>query len=102
MPASVSSPSSADQPLQAGLQSFDGSVHLAPSDDWADGIPAKAPPVYVGFGSMPKIVDQPYWAGRVAEMGIGAAHDGPAPTLGSLSAALRTGLTLGPGHEGGR
>ncbi len=36
--------------------------------------------------------DQPYWAGRVAELGIGAAHDGPAPNLESLSAALETAL----------
>ncbi len=40
-----------------------------------------------------QIVDQPYWAGRVAGLGIGAAHDGPAPTTESLSAALRTALT---------
>jgi vancomycin aglycone glucosyltransferase len=37
--------------------------------------------------------DQPYWAGRVAKLGIGAAHDGPAPTTESLSAALGTALT---------
>jgi len=37
--------------------------------------------------------DQPYWAGRVAKLGIGAAHDGPAPTTGSLSAALSTALS---------
>ncbi|MGW7437580.1 glycosyltransferase [Streptomyces sp. NPDC054849] len=37
--------------------------------------------------------DQPYWAGRVADLGIGAAHDGPTPTVESLSAALRTALT---------
>jgi vancomycin aglycone glucosyltransferase len=30
---------------------------------------------------------------RVAELGIGTAHDGPAPTAESLSAALRTALT---------
>lgn len=36
--------------------------------------------------------DQPYWAGRVAGLGIGAAHDGPTPTVESLSAALRTAL----------
>ncbi|GLY35375.1 glycosyl transferase [Amycolatopsis sp. NBRC 101858] len=36
--------------------------------------------------------DQPYWAGRVAELGIGAAHDGPVPTFESLSAALETAL----------
>lgn len=41
---------------------------------------------------VPQIVDQPYWAGRVADLGIGAAHDGPVPTTGSLSAALRTAL----------
>jgi vancomycin aglycone glucosyltransferase len=37
---------------------------------------------------VPQIADQPYWAGRVAELGIGAAHDGPTPTVESLSAAL--------------
>ncbi|OEJ37477.1 glycosyl transferase [Streptomyces agglomeratus] len=49
---------------------------------------AGAPQVVV-----PQMVDQPYWAGRVAELGIGTAHDGPAPTAESLSAALRTTLT---------
>jgi vancomycin aglycone glucosyltransferase len=39
---------------------------------------------------VPQIADQPYWAARVAELGIGAAHDGPAPTLESLAAALQT------------
>ena len=34
--------------------------------------------------------DQPYFAGRVAELGIGVAHDGPTPTYDSLSAALAT------------
>lgn len=48
---------------------------------------AGAPQVVV-----PQMVDQPYWAGRVAELGIGAAHDGPTPTAESLSAALRTAL----------
>ncbi|MFI5526515.1 glycosyltransferase [Streptomyces platensis] len=48
---------------------------------------AGAPQVVV-----PQIVDQPHWAARVAELGIGAAHDGPAPTVGSLSAALTTAL----------
>jgi vancomycin aglycone glucosyltransferase len=43
--------------------------------------------------AVPQIVDQPYWAARVAELGIGAAHDGPTPTLDSLSAALTTALT---------
>ncbi|MGN6175454.1 MAG: glycosyltransferase [Streptosporangiaceae bacterium] len=37
--------------------------------------------------------DQPYWAGQVAKLGIGAAHDGQAPTTESLSAALSTALT---------
>src|SRR5919199_2633468 len=43
-------------------------------------------------GVVPQIADQPYWAGRVAELGIGAAHDGPTPTTDSLSAALTTAL----------
>lgn len=37
---------------------------------------------------VPQAADQPYWAGRVAELGIGAAHDSPTPTAESLSAAL--------------
>lgn len=39
------------------------------------------------------MVDQPYRAGRVADLGIGTALDGPTPTTESLSAALRTALT---------
>ena len=42
---------------------------------------------------VPQIGDQPYWAGRVAELGIGTAHDGPTPTFESLSAALKGALT---------
>ena len=49
---------------------------------------AGAPQVVV-----PQMADQPYFAGRVAELGIGAAHDGPTPTTESLSGALRTALT---------
>ncbi|SDM38447.1 glycosyltransferase [Allokutzneria albata] len=48
---------------------------------------AGAPQVIV-----PQLVDQPLWAARVAELGIGAAHDGPVPTLDSLTAAVREAL----------
>ena len=41
---------------------------------------------------IPQMADQPYWAGRVADLGIGTAHDGPTPTTESLSAALGTAL----------
>ncbi|GED89503.1 glycosyl transferase [Streptomyces sp. 6-11-2] len=51
---------------------------------------AGAPQVVV-----PQAADQPYWAGRVADLGIGAAHDGPTPTFESLSAALGTALASG-------
>ncbi|MER7043354.1 glycosyltransferase [Streptomyces jumonjinensis] len=44
---------------------------------------------------VPQAVDQPYWAGRVADLGIGTAHDGPTPTAESLSAVLRTALAPG-------
>jgi vancomycin aglycone glucosyltransferase len=44
---------------------------------------AGAPQVIV-----PQIVDQPYWAQRVAELSIGARHEGPTPTVESLSTAL--------------
>ncbi|MEW2292721.1 glycosyltransferase [Streptomyces sp. NPDC006743] len=49
---------------------------------------AGAPQVVV-----PRIADQPYWAERVAELGIGAAHYGRTPTAASLAAALGTALT---------
>ncbi|WP_406858795.1 glycosyltransferase [Streptomyces sp. HUAS MG47] len=49
---------------------------------------AGAPQVVVPQGA-----DQPYWAGRVADLGIGAAHGGPTPTTESLSAALKMALT---------
>jgi len=48
---------------------------------------AGAPQVIV-----PQIADQPHWAARIAELGIGAAHDGATPTFESLSAALETAL----------
>ncbi|GHF44317.1 glycosyl transferase [Streptomyces mashuensis] len=51
---------------------------------------AGAPQVIV-----PQMADQPYWAARVAELGIGAAHDGPVPARASLSAALATALEPG-------
>ncbi|WP_026923886.1 glycosyltransferase [Glycomyces arizonensis] len=47
---------------------------------------AGAPQVVV-----PQMADQPYWARRVAELGIGATPEGP-PTAESLSAALATAL----------
>ncbi|WP_027345226.1 glycosyltransferase [Hamadaea tsunoensis] len=37
---------------------------------------------------IPQYADQPIWAARVAELGIGVAHAGPAPTVESFSAAL--------------
>lgn len=49
---------------------------------------AGAPQVVV-----PQLADQPYWADRVADLGIGAAHDGPTPTTESLSAALSAALS---------
>ncbi|MGH3585633.1 MAG: glycosyltransferase [Pseudonocardia sp.] len=48
---------------------------------------AGAPQVIV-----PQLVDQPYWARRVAALGIGAELDGPTPTGESLSAALDVAL----------
>ncbi|MFE2166960.1 glycosyltransferase [Streptomyces sp. NPDC059447] len=41
---------------------------------------------------VPQGGDQPYFASRIAELGIGAAHDGPTPTFESLSEALRSAL----------
>jgi vancomycin aglycone glucosyltransferase len=47
-----------------------------------------APQVVVPQGG-----DQVYWGGRVAALGIGAAHDGAVPSAASLSTALTTALS---------
>lgn len=57
---------------------------------------AGAPQVLVPQGA-----DQPYWAGRVAELGIGIAHGGPAPTARSLTVALKTVLAPETGARAG-
>ena len=44
---------------------------------------------------VPQWADQPYFAGRVADLGVGVAHEAGAPTTESLSAALSTALTPG-------
>ena len=63
-------------------------VHHGGAGTTATAARAGAPQVIV-----PQIVDQPYWAGRVADLGIGVAHDGPSPSAESLLAALKTALT---------
>ncbi|MFB7369665.1 glycosyltransferase [Streptomyces sp. NPDC056222] len=62
-------------------------VHHGSSGTTTTAARAGAPQVVIPQGA-----DQPYWAGRVAELGIGVAHDGPTPTVASLSAALATAL----------
>ncbi|GGY08607.1 hypothetical protein GCM10010358_71990 [Streptomyces minutiscleroticus] len=42
-----------------------------------------------------RLSDNPYWAGRVADLGIGAALDGRTATGASLSVAFRTALAPG-------
>jgi vancomycin aglycone glucosyltransferase len=44
---------------------------------------------------VPQIADQPYWAGRVWDLGIGSAHDAATPTAESLAAALASALSPG-------
>ncbi len=63
-------------------------VHHGGAGTTAAAARAGAPQVVVPQGA-----DQPYWATRVRDLGIGAAHDGPAPTTESLSAALKAVLT---------
>ncbi|WP_026197276.1 glycosyltransferase [Sciscionella marina] len=46
---------------------------------------------------VPQIADQPHWAARVAELGIGAAHEGSRPTVESLTAVLA--VVLAPATE---
>jgi vancomycin aglycone glucosyltransferase len=74
--------------LQALFARVAAVVHHGGAGTTTTAARAGAPQVVV-----PQMADQPYWAGRVAQLGIGSAHDGPTPTTGSLSAALRTALT---------
>jgi vancomycin aglycone glucosyltransferase len=73
---------------QALFQRVAAVVHHGGAGTTATAALAGVPQVVV-----PQMTDQPYWAGRVAELGIGTAHDGPTPTTESLSAALRAALT---------
>lgn len=72
---------------QALFQRVAAVVHHGGAGTTTTAAGAGAPQVLV-----PQLADQPYWAARVAELGIGAAHDGPTPTLASLSAALEVAL----------
>ncbi|MDA1358922.1 glycosyltransferase [Glycomyces luteolus] len=69
-------------------------VHHGGAGTTATAAIAGAPQVVV-----PQIVDQPYWARRVAELGIGAHHTGPGITTRSLSAAIETALTPETRHR---
>jgi len=42
---------------------------------------------------VPQYADQPYWARRVADLGIGVAHQGSTPTEESLATAVDAALT---------
>jgi vancomycin aglycone glucosyltransferase len=44
---------------------------------------------------IPQMYDQGYWAERVDQLGIGTAHAGGAPTMGSLASALERALQCG-------
>ncbi|HEY3677542.1 MAG TPA: nucleotide disphospho-sugar-binding domain-containing protein [Bradyrhizobium sp.] len=41
---------------------------------------------------VPQVADQFYWAARVADLGIGVAHDGSVPSSASLTAGLDNAL----------
>lgn len=73
---------------QALFRRVAAAVHHGSAGTTTTAARAGAPQVVVPQGA-----DQPYFAGRVADLGIGAAHDGPTPTVESLSAALKTALT---------
>ncbi|WP_369222992.1 glycosyltransferase [Streptomyces sp. R39] len=63
-------------------------VHHGGAGTTATAARAGVPQVVVAV----QLSDNPYWAGRVADLGIGAALDGPAPAVVSLSLAFKTAL----------
>ena len=74
---------------QALFRQVDAVVHHGGAGTTTTAALAGAPQVIV-----PQLVDQPHWARRVAELGIGVAHDGPTPSAESLARAL--GIALAP------
>jgi UDP:flavonoid glycosyltransferase YjiC (YdhE family) len=78
--------------LGARLRALGAEVLVCAPPDCAEGTTTTATRAGAPQVVVPQWADQPYWARRVARLGIGAAHDGPAPTTESLSAALRTAL----------
>lgn len=75
--------------LQALFGRVAAVVHHGGSGTTRTAALAGAPQVVI-----PQVADQPYWARRVADLGIGTAHNGQTPTTESLSAALEQ--TLAP------
>jgi vancomycin aglycone glucosyltransferase len=75
--------------LQALFGRVAAVVHHGGSGTTRTAALAGAPQVVI-----PQVADQPYWAGRVADLGIGTAHNGQTATTESLSAALKA--TLAP------
>jgi vancomycin aglycone glucosyltransferase len=63
-------------------------VHHGGAGTTATAARAGAPQVVVPI----QLADNPYWAGRVAALEVGAALDGRTATFGSLDAALETAL----------
>ncbi|GGM90971.1 glycosyltransferase [Streptomyces fuscichromogenes] len=63
-------------------------VHHGGAGTTATAARAGVPQVVVAV----QLSDNPYWAGQVAELGIGAALDGPAPAVDALGVALKTAL----------
>lgn len=72
---------------QALFRRVAAAVHHGGAGTTTTAAKAGAPQVVV-----PQAGDQPYWASRVSELGIGAAHAGATPTVESLSAALEVAL----------
>ncbi|WP_336083698.1 glycosyltransferase [Nocardia sp. SSK8] len=73
---------------QALFQRVAAVVHHGGQGTTTTATRAGAPQVVV-----PQLADQPYWAGRVAALGIGVAHDGATPTVASLTTALDSALS---------
>ena len=72
---------------QALFQRVAATIHHGGAGTTTTSAMAGTPQVIV-----PQAADQPYWAGQVARLGIGAAHPGGIPALSSLSDALRLAL----------
>ncbi|MEV7440851.1 nucleotide disphospho-sugar-binding domain-containing protein, partial [Streptomyces sp. NPDC091204] len=75
-------------PRMRGLRAPQGRSSTSAPDHGGAGTTTTAAGAGTPQVVLPQGGDAPYWGGRVADLGIGTAHDGPTPTTASAHDGL--------------